>query len=86
MTFTPRGLRARSILLDAAQAEIDALPEATSGRESVLQSIMIARQMLATGNVRAAHSANREVCNLLEREGRPTTNLERLNQIAHDTR
>jgi hypothetical protein len=86
MAFTLEGLRARSSFLDAVQTELDALPPATSGRESALQKLMMARQMLSVGNVRAAHIVARDVCSLLEREGRSASKLERLSQITHATK
>ena len=85
MNFSSAGLQARSDLLDAAHAEVLALPDETAGCEDIMASIAFARQMLATGHVKATHGVVRDVIALLERETRPTANLRRLSEIAHNT-
>lgn len=83
--FTSQGIRARSVALDKARDQLEALATTVKGRDERLVAISESRRFLGLGSVRQAHIALREAVALLAREGSDTTTLARLIEAAHKT-
>ena len=82
-SFSPAGLKARSIALDHAEAQVRALNNSVAGRAECLNELSAARQYLDMGSVRQAHMALRSAGQLLKSESIETAALDRLIEAAH---
>ena len=83
--YTPQGLQARRTAIAKARSLVEALPQ-TPQTIQALEGLSIGESMLdpPLGNVKGAHSALRDVSNLLERLGQPSPELAKLIQIAQN--